>query len=275
MIGEDRSAIVNPWFDLQSHRYCSLTSDQDWAPEWALSDLLDFAADLALPLHVFRTSPSAVLDYAVRCGQITQGWHPNFRADSSHGATPTEVVRTLHGMFGPTAYARTHEFVESSSAINALAAAGVLFLSQVPTMCEPWIAPIRHYSGIVYLPVFWEDDVWLGRFGTASPANERYAIEAPGVKIINIHAAHVGMNTPSMAHYDRERSVLFDPSMTGPQLRHEGRGTRELVRELVAALRAANATITSFPALCSAVDSASSSDSGKATRAESSTTRTS
>ena len=85
----------SPWDDLQLRRPCVVTSDQDWAPEWAVVALLEFAASLDLRLHVFRTNPSPALDKAVDAGVITQGWHPNFRPHSSHGPTPSDVISSM------------------------------------------------------------------------------------------------------------------------------------------------------------------------------------
>ncbi len=250
--------MPSPWDELQKSRPCVLTSDQDWAPEWAIVALLEFAKSLDLPLHVFRTNPSPALDAAVIAGTITHGWHPNFRPQSSHGATHAEVISSMLKIAGATLYARTHEFAESSSAVAALSDAGVRFLSQLPTMCEPWIAPIRHSTGIYYLPVFWEDDVWLGRYQISSPSVMEREISLPGLKILNVHAAHIGLNTPSMDYYDSRRPQFFDPVVSGPSLRHSDRGTEDLVRELVRTLRLVGAQFTTFPLLCQTVDEATS-----------------
>lgn len=55
-----------------------LTADQDWAPEWANQIFLEKVAYWNLPVHVFRTSPSVILDDALRHRKIEQGWHPIF-----------------------------------------------------------------------------------------------------------------------------------------------------------------------------------------------------
>ena len=52
-----------------------MTSDQDWAPEWAIERLLTEAQAATIPLHVFRTSASSALDIAAAEGAVTQGWH--------------------------------------------------------------------------------------------------------------------------------------------------------------------------------------------------------
>src|SRR5271156_5608910 len=64
----------------------AFTADQDWAPEWAAEIFLEELRRFRIPLHIFRTNPSAAFDRAVRDGEAEQGWHPNFLPGSSHGS---------------------------------------------------------------------------------------------------------------------------------------------------------------------------------------------
>src|SRR6266700_978763 len=88
-----------------------LTSDQDWAPEWAVSIFLEKIAKWRQPLHVFRTNPSHLLD-AIRKGLIDQGWHPNFMPGSSHGTTVEEVIQYCQQNFSGASTVRGHCFAE-------------------------------------------------------------------------------------------------------------------------------------------------------------------
>ena len=53
------------WGRVGSEPVFVLTSDQDWAPEWAIATFLEKVKKWGQPLHVFRTNPSAALDAAV------------------------------------------------------------------------------------------------------------------------------------------------------------------------------------------------------------------
>src|SRR5262245_721984 len=110
----------------------TLTADQDWAPAWASRQLVDAVESLSVPLHVFRTNPCPVLDRAFREGRITQGWHPNFLPESSHGSTLDEVIAYCRSHFPACRTARAHCFMEHTMAWDALAAAGIVADSQFP-----------------------------------------------------------------------------------------------------------------------------------------------
>src|SRR5579862_4261563 len=84
-----RNALFESFLD---QPVLALTSDQDWAPDWALAALLEVAAKEQVPLHVFVTNLSAELDSA--CTGVTLGIHPNFGPRSSHGENVDDVIRT-------------------------------------------------------------------------------------------------------------------------------------------------------------------------------------
>src|SRR6266700_6816063 len=107
------------WGRVASEPVFVLTADQDWAPEWAIETFLQRLGKWQQPVHVFRTSPSRLLDEAVRDRVIEQGWHPNFMPGSTHGATIDEVVRSCERLVPGARTARAHCFAEDSFRIRA------------------------------------------------------------------------------------------------------------------------------------------------------------
>src|SRR5580704_12513992 len=95
------------------------TADQDWAPEWAVEIFLAELRRFKIPLHIFRTNPSPVLDEAAESGELDQGWHPNFLPGSSHGSSVAEVVRYFERTFPGAVTARSHCFAEDTSSWRA------------------------------------------------------------------------------------------------------------------------------------------------------------
>ena len=211
-----------------------LTADQDWAPEWAVATFLERISKWGLPAHVFRTSPSARLDDAVKVGAIDQGWHPNFLPGSSHGATIDEVVQYCQRVFPGARTARAHCFAEDSFRMLALAKAGIVADSQNPTPCQGYLLPMIHVSGILRLPVYFEDDF---AFYAADPSFSvnvfRKSLFTPGLKILNFHPTFVGCNTPSLAQYNSVRAKVFGTAEAGDGVVWEGRGTANMFDELV------------------------------------------
>ncbi len=212
-----------------------LTADQDWAPEWAIAAFLERAGKWGQPFHVFRTSPSALLDEAVQMknGTVEQGWHPNFLQGSSHGSTTDEVVQYCQRLFPGARTARAHCFAEDSFRMRALAKAGIVADSQNPTPCQGYLLPMVHPTGILRLPVYFEDDI-------AYDAQSEFTVDVfiqslltPGLKILNFHPTFVGCNTPSLAHYNAVRAKVFGTSAPAEGVVWKGRGTANMLDELM------------------------------------------
>jgi hypothetical protein len=233
-----------------------LTADQDWAPEWTIADFLKRVGKLAQPVHIFRTSPSRLLDDAANQRVIEQGWHPNFMPGSSHGATVDEVVAYCQRVFPGLRTARCHCFAEDSYRMRALAKAGIVADSQVATPCQGYLLPIVHFTGILRFPVYFEDDVAFD----ADPAFDvgvfRKTLFTPGLKILNFHPTFVGCNTPSQAHYNSVRSQVFGTEEPADGVRWDGRGTANMLDELVGEILSAGHTFTSLHSIVDEVSRA-------------------
>ncbi len=217
-----------------------LTGDQDWAPEWANETYLERTGKWAQPLHVFRTSPSGRLDHAAKNGEIDQGWHPNFLPGSSHGATVDEVVKYCQRMFPGARTSRSHCFAEDSFRMRALAKAGIVADSQNPTPCQGFLLPMIHPSGILRLPVYFEDDIAFDASDRAFTIDVfRKTLFTPGLKILNFHPTFVGCNTPSLAHYTSVRDRIFNTNEPAEGVLWKGRGTATMLNELMSEILSA------------------------------------
>ena len=230
-----------------------LTADQDWSPEWAIAAFLEKAGKWGQPFHVFRTSPSVLLDEVVqsRNGVLSQGWHPNFLPGSSHGATVDEVVRYCQRFFPGARTARAHCFAEDTFRMRALAKAGIVADSQNPTPCQGYLFPMVHETGILRLPVYFEDDIAFDAIGEFTVDVFRQSLLTPGLKILNFHPTFVGCNTPSLPHYNSVRSRVFGTSQPSEGVVWEGRGTANMLEELMGEILTAGYT---FDSLHSVVD---------------------
>jgi len=208
---------VGLWERLASQPVFVLTSDQDWAPEWAVQRLLETPALGEVPLHVFRTNPSPILDAAVRARRIEHGWHPNFMPGSSHGATIPEVIEYCRKHFPGARTVRTHCYAEDTFHWQALAAAGIIADSQYAALFQAGLLPLVHFTGIVRLPVYFNDDAFY-QLAAGSLALDvvRPTLFTPGLKILNFHPTFVACNTPSRMHHDRFRAQIFGSASPGP-----------------------------------------------------------
>ncbi|MGC2449296.1 MAG: hypothetical protein WA477_16725 [Candidatus Sulfotelmatobacter sp.] len=235
------------WGRVASKPVFVLTADQDWAPEWANEIFLQKVAQWKVPAHVFRTSPSARLDEAIRNGIIEQGWHPNFLPGSSHGPTVDEVVDYCKRMFPGARTARGHCFAEDSFRMRALAKAGIIADSQNPTPCQGYLLPTIHVTGILRLPVYFEDDVAYDAADHAFTVDVfRKTLFTPGLKIFNFHPTFVGCNTPSLAHYNEVRGKVFGSSEPAKGVHWTGRGTANMLDELMNDIHSAGYKLSSL-----------------------------
>jgi len=223
-----------------------ITADQDWAPEWAIASFLEKVLKWKQPVHMFRTSPSPLLDEAITRGVLEQGWHPNFMPGSSHGDTVDEVVRYCQRVFPGARTARNHCFAEDSYRMRALASAGIIADSQNPTPCQGYLLPMIHFTGILRLPVYFEDDVAFDAVEPLSVEVFRKSLFTPGLKIVNFHPTFVACNTPSQAHYNAVRSNVFGTHEPADGVRWAGRGTADVLDELMSEILSSGRTFESL-----------------------------
>jgi hypothetical protein len=226
-----------------------LTADQDWAPDWALEALLDVAEAEGVPLHLFVTNASPLLERR-RSALLTLGIHPNFQRGSTHGATEDEVIEHCLALVPGATSFRAHGFHENTRILSKLAGAGAVADSNLLAFLQPGLTPIVHAAGLLRFPVFFEDDVFLA---LAQPALELTRAEplllARGLKILNFHPSLVALNACTLAHYDDLRDVIFGAAAAGRPEPYAGRGAATLLHELIGTVKAAGLRFASFPAL--------------------------
>ncbi len=224
-----------------------LTADQDWAPVWAAQALLDLVRAEQLPLHIFRTGPCPALDEAVRDGTISQGWHPNFLAGSSHGAEVGEVIAYMQRHFPGVRTVRTHCFYEDTRTWQRLVDAEIVADSQLVTRYQPGLVPLVHWTGIVRFPLFYEDDIFLRDFApklSLEPIKRR--LFAPGLKVLNVHPVFYACNTPSIEHYDENRGQVFGSSAPAEGAVWSGRGSANVLAEMIGLVHQRGHSFASF-----------------------------
>jgi hypothetical protein len=226
----------------------SLTADQDWAPEWALAEMLDLLDASGVPLHLFATNESPLLGRRGRSGQLTLGIHPNFQAGSTHGSDADAVIESCLSLVPDATTFRCHGFVESTRVVWKLAARGFTADSNILSFLQPGLSPIVRGAGGLSFPVFFEDDVFLDLGGPELDLSQCLdLLWSPGLKILNFHPSLVGLNAPSVDYYDAHRTALFG-SGARPQ-RHDGRGVATMLSELVSAVHDRGFHFTPYPQL--------------------------
>lgn len=216
-------------------RVFAFTTDLDWAPEWAINELLKFFENAQIPLTPFITHKSALIEarYGVESMQQYVGLHPNFLPNSSHGRHWPEQIAFCQTLWPRAVFFRSHCYYDCTPVCLAMVARGMLFDSNLCLFLQPHITPLGHESGLLRLPVFWADDAHCRYELPGSLKSIAGALELPGLKIFNVHPLNFALNTPSLDYY-RSHKFLYEDreGMYWRDCVYRGRGERTLLEEL-------------------------------------------
>jgi len=219
------------------------TSDLDWAPEWAVSELLRFLDDVKVPVTPFLTHRSELVRerFDVEGMRERVGLHPNFLPNSTHGATPSEVIDSVQQLWSDAISFRSHSFFDNTHITDDFRRRGFKFDSNLCLFLQPNCVPLRHNSGMLRFPVFWEDDIHFSRghpFDT--PIIDAF-FSNPGLKILNVHPFHFALNTPNQTFYTAHKHLYNNhDTQAWREFVFSGKGTRTFVEDVVNRIRSSS-----------------------------------
>jgi len=208
-----------------------ITMDVDWASDEVLQGALDLLSDLRIPVTVFCTHPTPVLE-RLDPDRFELAWHPNFLA----GRDEIEVIDELARWFPGAVGVRSHALYFHSRLAPLYLDRGIEYVAHDLRFGSADLAPSTHWSGLVDVPGFWEDDVHaLFHDGDFDPA--RVDLGRPGLKVFDAHPIHLWLNTDRMTRYERARA---DMEARRDLSRHvnPGPGTRTFLTHAVEAMKA-------------------------------------
>ncbi len=223
---------------LKTQPVFAVTADLDWASEDCVAALLKTCAEFAVTPTLFMTHDSAMARQAAVDGRAELGIHPNFLAHSSHGVSPDEIVQHVLRFAPQSIGCRTHAYANSTHISRALVAAGMRYESSPVYFLQSELRPLLHWSGLLHLPVFWEDDVhWtLGQDWNFEAMRAQFL--TPGLKILDIHPFFQMLNIPDAAFYAQHKPLI--ETLTRDQaksLRHAGEGCSTFLRQILTVMR--------------------------------------
>jgi hypothetical protein len=173
------------------------TSDVDWASEEVLNYSHKALSGESLGITYFNTHPSNFINSLSKSGEIRQLIHPNFLPNSSHGESFDEVMEYCDKLVPDADGFRTHRYFEVNDIMDEYARRGFKFFSNHCTRCEKNITPLHHRSGMVSIPIFFEDGGYLIMDPHLNTDILKGYLDTPGLKVINVHPAHMALNTPN------------------------------------------------------------------------------
>lgn len=221
----------------QKNMVC-LTMDIDWASEYAIEQALTVFEKRKLPVTVFVTHKSQVIDQALAQGRIKCGIHPNFMPDSSQGSTYQEVVDFCYGLLPGARVFRAHRYYDGNDPMEALTAHGIVCESNICTLMDV-MPPFLHRSMTVSFPIFWEDGAYLYNYDGFDYEFFRERFMQPGLKVINMHPMHLMLNTPYFKYtreikdrLSREEWNHLDEQLI-QKLRYDGYGITNFIETML------------------------------------------
>ena len=134
---------------------------------------------------------------------------------------------------------RSHAFFEHTGVARELHRRGYLYDSNLCLYLQPALAPLRHHTGLVRFPVFWEDDVHFANTGGDWDLDKYLAdFTTPGLKVLNFHPFLVAANVPNQDYYEKIKRHIPD---LGPdnidRIRYQGKGVRTFLVSLLETLK--------------------------------------
>ena len=232
--------------------YIAFSLDIDWAGEDLISETAGFFIENEIPITVFCTHPSQVLTDLGSHPLVELGIHPNYAAGSSQGDSIAEVTDYCMELVPDARCMRGHRWYSSNDVYDILVERGILFDSNDCSMMDI-VEPFIHRSGIMCIPVFFEDGGLL--WNNIEPdfsENGKHYFSRPCLKVVDLHPIHFMLNTPNYEYY-RNVSDSFSrgeySSMTAEEtkkLRFSGAGMRNYIMELVEFIKANNVYVTSL-----------------------------
>lgn len=228
-----------------------LSLDADWAPDHVLEDTLELLADAKVPFTLFCTHETSLLDSFRELDGSELSIHPNLYdvapCPSEAEGGPLHAARRAWALaeyrrkiaelkrIVPEARGmRCHDLLCSSSIAALFASEGFEYISSRVAWLEPGLRAFRHHSGLVELPIWFEDDIWFTRDdGGPCPGELAFALEDDGLKVLSFHPIHLYLNTRSSAHYREAAAYLDDEEGLRERFNDSERGVRDLFWEVI------------------------------------------
>ncbi len=208
-----------------------VTLDVDWAADPVLADALAAVDELGVPYTVFCTHATSLLQ-GLDPARVELAWHPNFLA----GRDEAEVLDELAGAFPGAVGVRAHALYFHSRLVPLLLRRGIRYVAHDLRFGLSGLSAETHWSGLVNVPGFWEDDVHAIVYdGVFDPA--RVDVDGSGLRVFDFHPIHLHLNTDRMQRYEDARADIEAGRSLAAHV-NPGLGSRSFLRSVIGAMAA-------------------------------------
>lgn len=219
-----------------------LTIDIDWAHDAVVADTLALVAEAGVAATWFVTHATPVLADIRATPRQELGLHPNFNPllDGARD-NARDILQRIRDVVPEATSVRSHSLTRSSRLAVLFCEQGMSHESNyfVPPSAGERIKPWRDFSGLLQVPIRWEDDVPLLDPKIGEPVAHLGRL-AP--LTVDFHPIHLFLNTVTIADYEAARPYAQDPAALVERRRSPGSGgSRDRLIALLALAASAGA----------------------------------
>jgi len=185
----------------------ALSFDLEWSPEPVIRDLLSLLHKAEVKATFFVTHDSESLRSESNNELFEFAIHPNFSDLSTGEQTLKDILEIVPQAKG----ARAHSCLNSFHLVDLYARSGLLYVSDYYLHLQPRISVLPSLSGIVHLPIYFMDNIYLEINSTDSRLFEleSLGLEKNGLKIFDFHPIHIYLNTRSLTVYESAKRCMY------------------------------------------------------------------
>jgi predicted heme/steroid binding protein len=178
-----------PFYNLNEFKDVVLTCDVDWAPDYAIAEVLDLIAGYDFKANFFATHKSDLL--LQKSEAVEVGIHPDFTRQNSKLTHEQRINDLLH-LYPESKGTRSHRNFFGQNISDMAKAAGLKYDASVFLWNESFCNTHIDYNGMVRFSYMWEDGIHLD---TNTPKDiSKINLHTPGMKILNVHPILIYLN---------------------------------------------------------------------------------
>lgn len=214
-----------------------LSIDIDWAHDAVIADALELIERYGVKATWMVTHATPMLEEIRTAGGHELGIHPNFNPllEGQSGRARDTLKRMLE-IVPDAVSVRSHSLARSSRLAVLFKEMGLTHESNyfISPLAGSNIQAWRDFSGLVQVPIRWEDDVRLLDASIGEPVEHLQHLDP---LVVDFHPIHVFLNTTSIGDYERTRNHAQRPADLLMSRRPEGSGgSRDLLVALLETL---------------------------------------
>lgn len=180
------------FYNLDKFSKAFLTADVDWAPDFAVEDLLKLIESYNYQITLFATHKSELL--LQKRSFVEVGLHPdNTRPDPA--VRFDQKISTLKEIYPESIGLRCHRNFFGNNIGDLAKKAGLKYDASTLLWLQPFCSSFLDYNEMLRMSYFWEDGIHCDK--NYEFKLDQIKLDCPGLKILNVHPILIYLNAPN------------------------------------------------------------------------------